>query len=160
MGDLRFSRQSLHPEVGGSRIVRNVGILLQHYTASRPRRHPYPIHITPHTKSSRCTHIYRHTRPNRKSINMSWIVVILFFFLFLKQYLLRNESGVAETGRLGFNSRQRQWVFLFTTASRPALRSIQPLIQLVPGTLFPGVKRLGREDDHLFLCSAEVNDVW
>jgi hypothetical protein len=29
---------SLHPEDGGSKFLRNVGVLQQHYTASQPRR--------------------------------------------------------------------------------------------------------------------------
>jgi hypothetical protein len=33
--DLRFP---LHPEDGGSTVLRNVGIILHHYTASQPRR--------------------------------------------------------------------------------------------------------------------------
>jgi len=31
-------RQSLHPEDGGSKVLQNAGILLQHYTASQPKR--------------------------------------------------------------------------------------------------------------------------
>jgi len=29
---------SLHPEDGGNMVIRNVGILLHHYTTSQPRR--------------------------------------------------------------------------------------------------------------------------
>jgi hypothetical protein len=36
---------------------------------------------------------------------------------------------------------QRQRIFLLVSASRPALRLTQPLIQWVPGVLSPGVKR-------------------
>jgi hypothetical protein len=38
--------------------------------------------------------------------------------------------------------------FLFSTSSRPDLGPIQPLIQLVPAALFPGLKRPRREADH------------
>jgi hypothetical protein len=38
--------------------------------------------------------------------------------------------------------------FLFSTSSRPALRSTQPPIQWVPGALSHAVKRLGRESDN------------
>jgi len=39
-------------------------------------------------------------------------------------------------------------IFLFATASGPALRPTQPPIQRVPGALFPGIKRPGRKADH------------
>jgi hypothetical protein len=42
--------------------------------------------------------------------------------------------------------------FVFTTASRPVLGPTQPPIQRVPGALFLGVKRLGREAE-LYLHS-------
>jgi hypothetical protein len=61
-------------------------------------------------------------------------------------------------GRPGFNSRWGQWWnFLFTTASIPTLRPIQPPDQRV---LSPGVRRPGREAEHLPPSSAEVNGVW
>jgi hypothetical protein len=47
-------------------------------------------------------------------------------------------------------------IFLLTTASRPALVSIQPPIQWVPGALSLAVKRPGREADHSPPSSAEV----
>jgi hypothetical protein len=62
--------------------------------------------------------------------------------------------------RQGFNSRQGQGLFLFVTASRPALRLTQPPIQWVPGTLTPEVKQLWREADHLPPSSAEVKNAW
>jgi len=42
----------------------------------------------------------------------------------------------------------------------PALRSTQPPIQWVPGTLYLGVKRPGRETDHSTPSSAEVKKAW
>jgi hypothetical protein len=51
-------------------------------------------------------------------------------------------------------------IFLFTTASRPALGPTQPPIQWVPGALSLGVKRLGREADHSPPSSAEVKNAW
>jgi hypothetical protein len=50
--------------------------------------------------------------------------------------------------------------FLFSTSSRPALGSTQPPIQWVPGALFPGVKRPGREADHSPPASAEAKKNW
>jgi hypothetical protein len=49
---------------------------------------------------------------------------------------------------------------LFSTSSRPALGFTKPLIQWVPGTLSPGVKRAGREADHSPPASAEVKKMW
>jgi hypothetical protein len=63
-------------------------------------------------------------------------------------------------GVLGFDSRLRLGIFLFTTASRTALGPTQPPIQWVPGTLSLGVKRPGRESDHLPPLSAEVKNAW
>jgi hypothetical protein len=45
-----------------------------------------------------------------------------------------------------------------TTVSRLALRPIQPLIQLVPGALLPGVNRSGHEADLSTPSSAEINE--
>jgi hypothetical protein len=47
--------------------------------------------------------------------------------------------------------------FLFASACRSAHRPTQLLIQWVPGTLSPGVKRPGHEADHPPLFSTEVN---
>jgi hypothetical protein len=51
-------------------------------------------------------------------------------------------------------------IFLFATASGPALRPTQPPIQRVPGALFPGIKRPGREADHSPPSSADVKNAW
>jgi hypothetical protein len=59
-----------------------------------------------------------------------------------------------------FVSRQRLGIFLFTTASRPALRPTQPPIQWVPGVLSLGVKRPGREADHSPPPSADIKNAW
>jgi hypothetical protein len=51
-------------------------------------------------------------------------------------------------------------IFLLSTSSRPVLGPIQPPIQLVSGTLSPGVKRPGRETDHSSPTIAEVKNVY
>jgi hypothetical protein len=51
-------------------------------------------------------------------------------------------------------------IFFFSTSSRPALGSTQPLIQWVPGALSTGVKRQGREADHSPPASDEVKKMW
>jgi hypothetical protein len=60
----------------------------------------------------------------------------------------------------GFESRQRLGIFLFTTASRPALERTQIPIQWVPRALSLGAKRPGREADHSPPSSAEVKKSW
>jgi hypothetical protein len=47
-------------------------------------------------------------------------------------------------------------MFLFVTASRPALGPTQPPAQCVPGALFPEVKSPGNEDTHSPLSGADV----
>jgi hypothetical protein len=59
---------------------------------------------------------------------------------------------------LMFDSWQGQEMFLFPTASRPALETTHLPIQKVPGALSPAVKRLGREAGHSPPSSAEVKD--
>jgi hypothetical protein len=63
-------------------------------------------------------------------------------------------------GVLGFDSRRELGIFLFTTASRTALGPTQPPIQWVPRALSLGVKRPGREADHLPPSSVEVKNAW
>jgi len=46
----------------------------------------------------------------------------------------------------------------FTAASRPNLGPTRPTIQWVPGVLFPGVKRPGREADFSPQSSAEIKN--
>jgi hypothetical protein len=56
--------------------------------------------------------------------------------------------------------RQGLGIFLFTTASRPALGPTQPPIQWVLGSLSLRVKRPGREANHSPPSSAEVKNAW
>jgi hypothetical protein len=48
-------------------------------------------------------------------------------------------------------------IFLFSTASRLALGLTQPPIEWVPGVIFLGIKRVGREGDHS-PSSAEIKN--
>jgi hypothetical protein len=57
-----------------------------------------------------------------------------------------------------FDSQREPVIFLFETVSRPALVPSQPPLQWVPGALSLGVKRPGRETDHLPPSSAEVKE--
>jgi hypothetical protein len=45
-------------------------------------------------------------------------------------------------------------------SSKPALGPAQIPVQWVPGTLSPGIKRPGREADHLPPASAEIKNMW
>jgi hypothetical protein len=51
-------------------------------------------------------------------------------------------------------------ILLFATASRQALRPVQPPVQRVPGAFTMGIKRPGRKAGHLSPCSAEVKNAW
>jgi hypothetical protein len=80
------------------------------------------------------------------------------------EFLLRHschhfQSPVKQTSS-GFNSWQRQEIFLYSTAYGPALGATQPHIEWIPGTLSPGIKRMERETDHPFSSSAEVKREW
>jgi hypothetical protein len=72
-------------------------------------------------------------------------------------------SGIAQGYGLYvrvFESQQGLGIFLFTTASRPALGPIQPPIQWIQESLSLGVKLPGREADHSLPSSAELNNAW
>jgi hypothetical protein len=58
-------------------------------------------------------------------------------------------------GWLGFDSRQGQESFLFSTVPRLALGPTQPHIQWVGGVVSLGVKRPAREADHSRPSSAK-----
>jgi hypothetical protein len=76
---------------------------------------------------------------------------------------LQELSGIALGYGLDdrwFESRQNLGIFLFTTASRLALVSIQIHVQCVPGALSVGEKRQGSESDHSPPTSAEVKNTW
>jgi hypothetical protein len=85
-----------------------------------------------------------------------------FLTFFCPIYYSSTGVGIAESvllraGSPGLDS--RQWkVFLFSTASTPALGPTQPPIQWVPGVLSPGIKRQEREADHSPPSSAEVKN--
>jgi hypothetical protein len=67
-------------------------------------------------------------------------------------------TGYGLDGVLGFDSRRGLGIFLFSTASRPALGPTQPPIRWVLRALSPGVKQPGCEADHSPPSSAEVKN--
>jgi hypothetical protein len=73
-------------------------------------------------------------------------------------YLVKKSTGSWTIGVLGFGFQRGLGIFLFTTASRTALRPTQPPIQWLPGALSLGVKRPGCEADHSPPFSAEVKN--
>jgi hypothetical protein len=77
---------------------------------------------------------------------MKHCLVHLFFKTRSQDSSVGIATGYGLDGR-GSNP-GRGKIFLFSTASRPALRPTQPLIQWVLEALSPGVKRPGRQADH------------
>ena len=59
-----------------------------------------------------------------------------------------------------FDSRQRQEIFVFSKTSKPALGPTHLPTQWVPGAISPGVKRPGRDVNHLPPSTAEVKNEW
>jgi hypothetical protein len=59
-----------------------------------------------------------------------------------------------------FDSQQRQGIFLFASASGPALGPTQPPMKLVPVALPSGVKASEREADHSGPSRDKVKNVW
>jgi hypothetical protein len=97
---------------------------------------------------------YRKSVPNKiLHFNEVYITYVI------AQSVLRWARGWT-IGVLGFDSRRRMGIFLFTTASRTALGPTEPPIQWVPGPLSLEVKRPGREADNSPPSSAEVKNAW
>jgi hypothetical protein len=67
-------------------------------------------------------------------------------------------SARLQDGRPSFNSWQEQDIFLFSTASRPAMGPTQPPIRRVSEALSLEVKRLVQETDHSLPYSVEVKN--
>jgi len=63
-------------------------------------------------------------------------------------------------GILGFDSRWRLEILLFTTAARTVLGSTQPPLQWLPGAFPLRIKQLGCGADHSHPPSAEVKNAW
>jgi hypothetical protein len=86
-------------------------------------------------------------------------------FIWLYMYLVSRDSvvGIATSYELDdrrVGVRVPVGPRIFSTSSKPALRSTQPPIQWVPGALLPGVKRQGRDADHSPPASAQVKKMW
>jgi hypothetical protein len=74
------------------------------------------------------------------------------------QSAYRLVHGLDDGGSIPGRGNDR--IFLFATASRPALGPTQPPIQWLPGALSLGIKRLGREAAHSPPSTAEVMNAW
>jgi hypothetical protein len=77
-----------------------------------------------------------------------------------KRYTVIRRATGWTIGVLGFDSRRRLGIVIFTTVSRTALGPTQPTTQWVPGAISLGVKRPGCEADHSPPSSAEVKNAW
>jgi hypothetical protein len=75
----------------------------------------------------------------------------------IKLYTRYKRYSSVVVGRPGFDS-DGQEIFLYSKASRRALRTTQPPIRCVPWTHFPVVKRPEREADHSPPSSAEIKN--
>jgi len=79
-------------------------------------------------------------------------------------HIIQKETGYIALScgldDLGFESRQGLGVFLFTTASGPALGHARLPIQWVRETLSLGIKRPRREGDHSPPSSNEAKNEW
>jgi hypothetical protein len=100
-----------------------------------------------------------HPTPRKKklSVRMEKKYNLLFYCSCRSRY-----SDWLRTGR----PRGRSWSpgggknILFYPSSRPSLGFTKSPVQWVPGALFPGLKRPGREADHSPPTSAEVKNMW
>jgi hypothetical protein len=84
----------------------------------------------------------------------------LKFGIYIPNHLgqFNRYSDGLRTGQPGFNSRQGQQIFLFSTAPRPNLGPTQFPSQWILRTLASGVKRQRREADHSPPPNAELKD--
>jgi hypothetical protein len=92
------------------------------------------------------------------AVRVNAIQSLSYLFRGLHKNVIFTSSSFG--GSKWFDSRWGRGIFLFTTASRTALEPTQPPIQWVPRALSRGVKRLGREADHLPPSSTEVTNAW
>jgi hypothetical protein len=84
------------------------------------------------------------------------ICYTILLYISTREELSRCNDGL-RAGRSGFDSWQRQDIFLFTL-STPTLESTQPPIPWVHGALSPEVKLPELEADHSPPSSAEVKN--
>jgi hypothetical protein len=80
---------------------------------------------------------------NRRHCSNSRLVALGQVCLIISTTLDRRYSDGLRAGWQGFDSRQGQKIFLYSTASRLALWPTQPTIQWVRGGSFPGGKVAG-----------------
>jgi hypothetical protein len=95
------------------------------------------------------------------------VTPLLLHCIASRNYLRSCVRGITQTNpnykwrATGWTARVRfpAWQdYLFSTASRLALRPVQPPIRWVPGASSPGIKRPGREADHSPPPSEEVKN--
>jgi hypothetical protein len=140
----------VRPEHGGSMDLRNVGTLPQHHTASQTWR--------PRLKT--CLFLLLH--PTQILDNKILLLFIIFLFIihYYHYYLEIHDPYHHNYLHPGSSSGRGRYLFLFATASRPALEPNQPPVQCVTGAHSPRIKRPGRQVDHSPPSSAKVKNAW
>ena len=79
-----------------------------------------------------------------------------FFSRRAAQFSRQIQYATGWTVKVRFMAGARNFFFF----KRPALETVQPLIQWVPESLSKGIKRSRRQSDYLCLSSAEVKNAW
>jgi hypothetical protein len=102
--------------------------------------------------------VFPNIRENGTSYSLGRVVFTFEKYQTFGARIISWYSDGLQAGWPGFNSRQGQEIFLYSTASRLALGPTQLPNQWVPGALFPGVKRQGCEADCSTSSSAEVKN--
>jgi hypothetical protein len=84
-------------------------------------------------------------------------IYILYYRLTVRDSSVSIAMGI-RTRRPGFDSRQTQELFLYSTAFRTALGPTPSLIKWEPGAFCPRVNRPGRESNYSPPFSAELKN--
>jgi hypothetical protein len=87
-----------------------------------------------------------------------FVSTIFFSVKLLSETAMSRDSSVGIATDYGLDGRGSQEIFLFSTVPRLSLGPILPLIQCVPRTLSPGVKRPECKAEHSPESTAEAKN--